>query len=483
MVLASLLTGVLAGAAGADDAADAAAADAAADGARQHIEVLEVDGLLDASMSRYIRDGLAEAAAVDAAVVVLELDVPGVLDVDVAELAEVVATSEVPVVAYLGPAGAELGGGALALYQAAHVRAVSPTVILGPALPVDLGVAAREGSDDDLGTHEQASALLDRDAGWSTGLGADRVIVAAPPGITELPEGARLPEGVTPEGVSLVEADELADGEVADVAAASLPDVLRAVDGSEFPRRDASSGELRTGTVSVDAVEARTRFNNPGLLTAAANGLLNPSLVYLLLVAGLLALAFEWFQPGFGVAGFSGAAVLLVGAYGLWALPFSWLGLALLVAGAVLLSIDTAAGGFGWITAGGLGAFAAGSWLLFRGPELLQAPWWLLLLGVLFAAVYFIGILTGVLRAQGQQVSSDADALVGETAIVRSMLNPEGHVFVGGNLWRARAPDDAGKVKTGTAVRVVGLDDRLTLEVAPTADGADDPSAASTSAS
>jgi membrane-bound ClpP family serine protease len=51
------------------------------------------------------------------------------------------------------------------------------------------------------------------------------------------------------------------------------------------------------------------------------------------------------------------------------------------------------------------------------------------------------------------------------------MLNPEGHVFVDGSLGRARAPEVAGKVKTGTVVRVVGLDDRLTLEVAVDDDG------------
>lgn len=459
----------------ADDADDAG-------GTGDHVEVLEVDGLLDPPMAAYIRDGLAEAAAAEAAVVVLQLDVPGVLDVDVAELAEAVAASEVPVVAYVGPPGAELGGGALAVYQAAAVRAVSPTVILGPALPVDVAAAARDGSADELGVVRGASALLGRDPQWAGDLGADRVIVSAPPGTTELPDDADLPAGVAHERARVVEADELADGEVADVSAAALPDVLRAVDGREAPTVDAASGEVRTAALAVDPVEARTRFNNPGLVRAAAHGLANPSLVYLLLVAGMLCLAFEWFQPGFGVAGVSGAGLLLVGGYGLWLLPFAWPGLVLLVAGVALLSVDTAAGGFGWITAAGLGAFAAGSWLLFPGPALVAPPWWLLALVVAFAAVYFVGILTGVLRAQGQQASADADALVGETAVVRSVLNPEGHVFVGGNLWRARAPDDAGMVKTGTPVRVVGLDDRLTLEVAPIADGADDATAASTSA-
>jgi membrane-bound serine protease (ClpP class) len=58
-----------------------------------------------------------------------------------------------------------------------------------------------------------------------------------------------------------------------------------------------------------------------------------------------------------------------------------------------------------------------------------------------------------------------AEGMVGKVGVVRSMLNPEGHIFVAGALWRARAPDQAGKVKTGAKVRVLGINDRLTLDV------------------
>lgn len=469
--LAAALLGLFLGAAPTVAHADDADGDPAADGSDEtatepgadaHFEVLEVHGVLDRTMARYIRDGLADARAVGAAAVVLQLDSPGALDVDVAALARDVAASPVPVVAYVGPGGAELGGGGLAIYQAAHVRAVSPVTILGPATPADLGTVARGGPDPGLAPLERASALFDRDPGWLADLGGDGALVPAPPGVTELPDGAQLPEGVDRSRVSVVAASELTDGPVADVAAGSLPDVLRALDGQEVELGAAGAG---TRTLQVDGGEARTRFNNPGLAAKALHGLANPTLVYLLILAALLSLAFEWFQPGFGVAGVAGVGLALAGGVGLWLLPFSWLGLALLMLGAVLMSVDTAAGGLGVITAGGLAATAAGSWLLFPDVALLRPPWWLLVLAVAFVAVYFVGILTSVLRAQGQQASADAEQLVGETAVVRSMLNPEGHVFVGGHLWRAKAPDEAGKVKTGTPVRVVGLDDRLTLEV------------------
>src|SRR5690606_41791252 len=97
------------------------------------------------------------------------------------------------------------------------------------------------------------------------------------------------------------------------------------------------------------------------------------------------------------------------------------------------------------------------SWFLFDGPSALRISPWLVAGVTALCVVYFVVILTAVLRAQGNQALAGAEQVVGQVGVVRSMLNPQGHVFVGGALWRARAPESAGKVRTGTKVRVVGV--------------------------
>jgi hypothetical protein len=52
------------------------------------------------------------------------------------------------------------------------------------------------------------------------------------------------------------------------------------------------------------------------------------------------------------------------------------------------------------------------------------------------------------------------DDLVGRAGIVRSVLNPEGHVYIDGALWRARWTGEAKRAKVGTPVRVHGVDGR-----------------------
>ena len=106
-----------------------------------------------------------------------------------------------------------------------------------------------------------------------------------------------------------------------------------------------------------------------------------------------------------------------------------------------------------------------GSFLLFSGSDVLRVSPWVIVPVVLFNVLFFVVIMTTVLRAQGSQAITGAEGMEGQVGVVRSLLNPEGHIFVNGALWRARAPESAGKVSTGTKVRVLGLNDRLTLDV------------------
>ena len=62
---------------------------------------------------------------------------------------------------------------------------------------------------------------------------------------------------------------------------------------------------------------------------------------------GLGALAFEVFQPGFGVAGFAGLVMLPFAIFGLIVLPVTWWALALLLVGLVLFTVDAAMAGLG----------------------------------------------------------------------------------------------------------------------------------------
>jgi membrane-bound serine protease (ClpP class) len=414
------------------------------------VDIVEAAGVIDDPISGYLTEAVATAEREGAEVLVIRLDTPGALGVSVDEVVSRISASEVPVAVWVGPAGTRATGAGVELALAADVLGVSPGAVVGAARP------RLTGPPDG---HQSAGGLVEladspAQAEFARAAADGRAVAVTGPAGEALGE---LPRGLEPGQVRPVSTSEVVEAGVADVTAASLPQLLRALDGVAL-----DGGER----LEVNAQTANVRFDNLGLVRRIAHTIAGPTLSYLLLMAGALALAFEAFQPGFGVAGFSGVALAALGLYGVVVLPVSWLAFAGLLAGLGLLAADTSIGGLGTPTAAGAAGVTAGSFGLFTGSAALRPSAWLLATVSVATVAFFVVVLTVVLRSQGSQSSSAAGDLVGKTGIVRSVLNPEGHVFVNGGLWRARAPEDAGKVKTGTRVRVTGNEDvTLTVEL------------------
>lgn len=431
---------------------------AAAQGRSGTVDVIEVSGPIDRTVAGFVSDTITSANARGSEVVVIRLDTPGGLDARLGALVDQIRASRVPVAVWVGPPGARATGAGFWLAENAHVLGLAPATALGVAQPVDLGAAPTVGP--------APAVRAGRNADFAAAAARGKVVVAVPDGETgvAVPASAALPPGADRGQVETLDGAALADRHVADFVASSLPQVLTRLDGRQV-RLAGPGGEAVTRTLDVDPGGASVRFVSMGLLARILHTVADPTLVYLLVVGGALALCFEVFQPGFGVAGVSGLAVLALGVYGLVVLPTGWGGVALLALGFGLLAADLALARLGLLTAAGTVALAAGSWLAFPGPAGLRLSPWLVAVVVAWCVVFFVVVMTVVLRAQGSQALAGAQSVVGSVGVVRSMLNPEGHVFVRGGLWRARAPSAAGKVRTGTAVRVLGVNDQLTLDV------------------
>jgi membrane-bound serine protease (ClpP class) len=384
------------------------------------VEVFEASGVLDASVLGALRRDLAGAERRGAGVFLVQLSSFGGLGVDPAAVARTLASSPVPVAVWVGPRSATAAGAATLLLAGADVVGVSRQARIGPALPAELG----RGRD--------------------------------PAAEAELLAGAGLPAAVA-RGTLDGAAAEAAG--LADYQAESLPDAVRRLDGQTADGR------------KLEVTGFRVRFLSRSLVDRVRHGLANPTLAYLLLLAAVACLSFEWFQPGFGVAGAAGVACALLAAWSLAVLPTNWLALAVLLAGQALFCVDAAVGGLGLGTAGAAALTAAGSWWLFSSPSpLLRVDGRLAALGVAWSLAWFVVVLTVVLRSQ-RQAPMGTEALVGSRGVVRSILNPGGIVVVDGAMWRARLAGGDGSLGTGQRVTVDAVVDGI-LQVTP-----DDPAA------
>jgi membrane-bound serine protease (ClpP class) len=402
---------------------------ARAQGRSVRIDVVEVHGVIDPSLSAYVREQIASAER-DGSVLVLQIDSRGSYGDRAVELGRAIRSAAVPVVAWIGPTGARAEGGALFLVYSSSLVAMAPGAGLGPARPFDVGTEA---------SHEDpliVRSLGDQLVGLAAGAGAD------PEGIRGLLSGPAVPAGPA-----------LSSGAV-QVAASNVDQLVRALNG-----RSVRAGERSASLETLDAqgrVAVAVRFHDLGPVRRVLHAVSTPTAVFVLLVVGLWAIAFELTQPGMGVAGISGVLALALAGYGLSIIPVGWFGLGLLVAGVGLQGLDVAVRRLAWLTALGTAAFAAGSVLAWRGvaPAIDLSPW-LIGMATLAGALFFGFGLTVALRAR-ERIRTAQVGLVGLVGETRKDLDPEGAVFVKGTLWRARSSD--GPIPRGRRVRVRDVD-------------------------
>jgi membrane protein implicated in regulation of membrane protease activity len=121
--------------------------------------------------------------------------------------------------------------------------------------------------------------------------------------------------------------------------------------------------------------------------------------------------------------------------------------------------VDVALNELGLATAGGTLLLAIGSFRMFPEPAgALGLPGWLVVLGIVSALVFFVPVMTYVRRARRDpETQRAARELVGQPGQVRSMLNPEGFVWVADAIWRARS-EDGTRLRVGEDVLVTGAD-------------------------
>jgi len=406
--------------------------------------VAKVDGSIDRTLASYLVDSIEDAER-EGSTLVLQLDSAGTLDQDAVALAERIHDASVPVIVWVGPAPAKAAGTGLLFLYAASLGAVAPGAGVGPLEPLDLA-----GDEPEIPPSE-AEALA---TGWVEERGRETPL--------------SFPDRPVPARAAL-------DGHVASVAAISITDLLDQVDGRTVGTAD---GEVTLETkIATSEAEQRVtvRFTDLGPFDRVLHAAASPTWIYVLLVLGLAALAFEATQPGFGFAGFSGLGMLALAAYGFTVVPFSPLGLGLLLAGIGLLTLDVRLRKLGPLSLVGMLAFVAGSVLVFGdvADEIDVSPW--LIGSFSVAAFLYWGFGLTVAVQSRDRLTTTQRGLVGLVGEARGELKPDGPVFVKGALWRGRSSD--GPIAAGSRIRVRGVDG-LILRVEPeppTAQGPDLP--------
>lgn len=187
---------------------------------------------------------------------------------------------------------------------------------------------------------------------------------------------------------------------------------------------------------------------------AALAALANPNVAYILLVLGFLGLFLELSSPGTSIPGAIGAVCLILAAIGLSQLPFDWRGALLILVAFLLFFADIFLPSLGLLTLSGLALLVAGSYVLFdeaQGIFVSRPLIWAIAASLVAMFIVIGGFALSVWR---RKPTTGREGLVGAVGTVRNALDPDGVVFVYGELWQATAPGDTTAATPPIAERV-----------------------------
>lgn len=310
--------------------------------------LIEMKGTIGPATQDYIKKGLERAEAEKAAVVILQLNTPGGLVSATRDIVQDIISSPIPVITYVAPGGAHAASAGTYILYASHIAAMAPGTNMGAATPVSLSPstpapANKEGDETKATKNTQLQKAENDAAAYLQSLAELRG------------RNVAWTQKAVKESDSISAQTALKEN-VIDFVASNLEEVLEKANGITVNVLGKDQVlDTKNLTIVVAAPDWRSKF----LMTIT-----NPNIAYLLLLAGIYGLFFEFMNPGFGVPGVLGAISLLLALYAFQLLPVNYAALALILLGIAFL-VGEAMLPSGILAGGGIVSFIFGSIMLF----------------------------------------------------------------------------------------------------------------------
>ncbi len=406
-----------------------------------NVVVAEISGPVTPTMATYFERSIADAEQSNAEALAIVLDTPGgALDVTT-EIVQAFRNADVPIIVFVGPAGAQAASAGSLITLAAHAAGMAPETVIGAASPVD-----GSGADIEETLYQKLTEDLKATMRNLTARRGDAAVELAEAMIDE---------------AKAVTGDEALEAGLIDAVATDLDDLLSQLDGLTV--------EVNGRQVTLQTDGANQESIGLSAVEQILHALSNPLLIGLLLTIGVQAILIEISSPGGWVAGFIGFLCLAMGLYGLGTLPANWLGLGLLMLSFVLFILEVKTPATGVLAIAGVITFLAGLLVLFNSPGTPQFARISLASAIgitAFASAFFLFVVAKALQAQTKRPIVGNEAMVGAIGLVRTALEPtakvepginQGTVLINGELWRAIADEAIERSEQVVVKRVDGF--------------------------
>ncbi len=392
---------------------------------------IRVDDTVQPITAEYIDRAIEHARQTNADAVLIELSTPGGLLDSTRSIIQTILASPVPVIIYVAPSGARAASAGFFILEAADVAAMAPGTNTGAAHPVTLG---GEKMDDIMKAKvENDSAAFMRS-------------YVGPRG-----RNVQLAETAVRESKSWTDQEALQQ-HLIEIVAHDQSDLLRQIDGRTIKRFDGKTVKLHLTGDSVDEMPMT-------LKQRILDFLLDPNIAFLVLAVGALALYAEFNHPGAIVPGVVGVVFILLALFALNLLPTRYASFTLIIGAFLLFALEAKFATHGVLGLGGIALLTIGGLLLVDGPiPQMRVQLWTALGVSVPLGIITVFLMTIALRARRSKVVTGVQGMIGAVGEARTDIDPEGKVFVQGELWNAHARSRVGLGEQVVVRNVEGLE-------------------------
>jgi membrane-bound serine protease (ClpP class) len=395
---------------------------------------LTLNDQITPASAEVIVSAIARAERDNAAALIITLNTPGGLESSMREIVSRIISSRVPVIVYVAPSGARAASAGFVILISADIAAMAPGTETGAAHPVLIGGGEMSKTMEEKTVNDAAAFVRS--------LAEKR---------NRDPQAA---ESAIRESRSFTDREAL-DKHLIEIIARDEWDLLAQLNGRAMTRFNGSRKVLQTSNEKL-------ALFTPTFRQRLLMWLADPRIAFVLFAIGMLCVYFEFQHPGLIAPGVVGALAMVLALYGFHMLPINVTGVLLIAVALALFVLEAQIQSFGVLGLGGVVAAVIGSLILIDVPNPeMRLPLSLVLAVVIPFALILILMVRLALRARGARVTTGVAGMIGLKGRAETAIEPEGRVFVRGELWRARSRT---KIAAGESVRVVGLEG-LTLEV------------------
>ena len=380
--------------------------------AQQPIHFLTINGSINPTTYDYLKHEIRHAEEERAQAVVIELNTPGGLLQATRDIVTEFLNAKVPIVVFVAPQGSRAASAGVFITMAAHIAVMAPGTNIGAAHPVNAqgemdSVMSGKVTNDAAAFIRTISEKRHRNVAWA--------------------------EEAVRNSVAITETEAL-ENNVIDFIAANRETLLDSLDG----RMIVTENDTVT-LLTKDEIIVHRKMN---WQYEILNLLSDPNISYILFLIGIYGIFFELYNPGSVFPGVAGAIAMILALYSMQTLPINYAGLALIIVGIVLFILEVKITSYGLLTVGGIISLFLGSIMLYQTDssiEFVEVSLSIIIPFVAATALFFFLVIVAAVKAQRRRVTTGESAMVGETAVTMTSLNPAGEVRLHGEIWSAES--------------------------------------------